>query len=53
MKLANVQQPIRLGAMTLPNRIIMGSMHVGLEKLPNGVERLADFYAERASGEQD
>ncbi|KZE47012.1 NADPH-dependent 2,4-dienoyl-CoA reductase [Brevibacillus parabrevis] len=50
MKLANVQQPIRLGAMTLPNRIIMGSMHVGLEKLPNGVERLADFYAERASG---
>lgn len=51
MKLANVQEPVQIGAMTLPNRIIMGSMHVGFERLPDGVARLAEFYAERARGE--
>ena len=28
----------------------MGSMHVGLEEVPNGFERMAAFYAERARG---
>jgi 2,4-dienoyl-CoA reductase (NADPH2) len=28
----------------------MGSMHVGLEEAPNGFERMAAFYAERARG---
>ncbi len=42
-------KPIDLGAVTLPNRIIMGSMHTGLEGLPDGMERLAAFYRERAA----
>lgn len=41
--------PIDLGPVTLPNRIIMGSMHTGLESLPDGMERLAAFYRERAA----
>lgn len=35
---------------TLPNRVIMGSMHMGLEELPGGFERLAAFYRERVTG---
>jgi 2,4-dienoyl-CoA reductase (NADPH2) len=42
--------PIDLGPFTLPNRVIMGSMHTGLEALPDGIERLAAFYGERAAG---
>nr|WP_255775038.1 NADPH-dependent 2,4-dienoyl-CoA reductase [Halomonas alkalisoli] len=34
--------------MTLPNRVLMGSMHTNLEEAPNGFSRLAAFYAERA-----
>ena len=43
-------EPLDLGFTTLPNRILMGSMHVGLEEAPNGFERMAAFYAERARG---
>jgi 2,4-dienoyl-CoA reductase (NADPH2) len=43
-------QPLELGFATLPNRILMGSMHTGLESRPDGIERLAAFYAERARG---
>ncbi len=42
--------PIRVGQVTLPNRIMMGSMHTGLESRPGGMERLAAFYAERVRG---
>ena len=42
--------PLDLGHVVLPNRIMMGSMHTGLEELPDGLERLAAFYAERARG---
>jgi len=42
--------PLDLGFTTLPNRVLMGSMHVGLEEAPNGFERMAAFYAERARG---
>lgn len=42
--------PMDLGFTTLPNRVIMGSMHVGLEEMPGGFERMAAFYAERARG---
>src|SRR6056297_492566 len=38
-----------LGHVTLPNRVIMGSMHTGLEETGDW-ERLAEFYAERALG---
>jgi 2,4-dienoyl-CoA reductase (NADPH2) len=40
--------PLDLGFTTLKNRVLMGSMHVGLEEAPNGFERMAAFYAERA-----
>ncbi len=43
-------QPLDLGFTTLPNRVLMGSMHIGLEEAPNGFERMAAFYAERARG---
>ncbi|MBV8619742.1 MAG: NADPH-dependent 2,4-dienoyl-CoA reductase [Curvibacter sp.] len=43
-------QPLDLGFTTLKNRVLMGSMHVGLEELPGGFERMAAFYAERAQG---
>jgi len=43
-------QPLDLGIATLPNRIMMGSMHTGLESRRDGMERLAAFYAERARG---
>ena len=42
--------PLDLGFTTLKNRVIMGSMHVGLEEAPNGHSRMAAFYAERARG---
>ncbi|MBP6562994.1 MAG: NADPH-dependent 2,4-dienoyl-CoA reductase [Neisseriaceae bacterium] len=43
-------QPITLAHHTVRNRIIMGSMHTGLEEAPNGFERLAAFYGARAQG---
>ncbi len=42
--------PLDLGFTTLKNRVLMGSMHVGLEEAPKGFERMAAFYAERAKG---
>ncbi|HNP02688.1 MAG TPA: NADPH-dependent 2,4-dienoyl-CoA reductase, partial [Agitococcus sp.] len=41
-------QPLDLGFVTLPNRVIMGSMHTGLEEFPP--ERQAAFFARRAAG---
>ena len=46
----NLFQPLDLGFVTLPNRILMGSMHTMLESRPDGMARLAAFYAERARG---
>lgn len=43
-------EPLDLGFTTLPNRVLMGSMHVGLEEAENGFERMAAFYAERVQG---
>ncbi len=42
--------PLDLGFTTLRNRTLMGSMHTGLEEEPNGFERMAAFFAERARG---
>jgi 2,4-dienoyl-CoA reductase (NADPH2) len=42
--------PLDLGFTTLKNRVLMGSMHVGLEEAKDGFERMAAFYAERARG---
>ncbi|MDF9673118.1 NADPH-dependent 2,4-dienoyl-CoA reductase [Acinetobacter baumannii] len=44
-------KPLDLGFTTLKNRVLMGSMHVGLEEAPGGYERMAAFYAERAKGD--
>ena len=42
--------PLDLGFTTLKNRVLMGSMHTGLEEAPDGYARMAAFYAERARG---
>ncbi len=41
--------PLDLGFTTLRNRVLMGSMHTGLEETGDW-NRVAAFYAERASG---
>ena len=46
----NLFRPLDLPGVSLPNRILMGSMHTGLEARPDGMPRLAAFYAERARG---
>ena len=43
-------EPLDLGPVTLKNRIMMGSMHTGLENEPGAAGRLAAYYAERARG---
>src|SRR3982750_1595883 len=42
--------PLDLGFTTLANRVLMGSMHTGLEEAPDGFARMAAFYAARARG---
>jgi len=42
--------PIRVGSATLKSRIVMGSMHTGLEHHPERFDQLGRFYAERAKG---
>jgi 2,4-dienoyl-CoA reductase (NADPH2) len=42
--------PLDLGFTTLKNRVLMGSMHTGLEEAANGFQRMAAFYAARAEG---
>ena len=42
--------PLDLGFTTLPNRVLMGSMHTGLEDRARDYERLAAYFAERARG---
>lgn len=42
--------PLDLGFTTLRNRVLMGSMHTGLEEAKDGFARMATFYGERAKG---
>ena len=42
--------PLDLGFTTLKNRVLMGSMHTGLEEVANGHERMAAYFGERAKG---
>ncbi|CAE6928470.1 2,4-dienoyl-CoA reductase [Pseudomonas marincola] len=46
----NLLAPLDLGFTTLKNRTLMGSMHTGLEEKPDGFERMAAYFAERARG---
>ena len=48
MSYPSLFSPLDLGFTTLKNRVLMGSMHTGLEEHPKGADRLAAFYAERA-----
>ena len=43
--------PLDLGFTTLKNRVLMGSMHTGLEETKNGFEKQAVYFAERAKGQ--
>jgi 2,4-dienoyl-CoA reductase (NADPH2) len=46
----NLLAPLDLGFTTLKNRVLMGSMHTGLEEAENGHERMAAYFGERAKG---
>lgn len=46
----NLLQPLDLGFTQLRNRVLMGSMHTGLEEHKEGLHKLAAFYEERAKG---
>ncbi|MGA1545116.1 MAG: NADPH-dependent 2,4-dienoyl-CoA reductase, partial [Saprospiraceae bacterium] len=46
----HLSQPLDLGFTSLKNRVLMGSMHTGLEEEKGGFEKMAAFYAERAKG---
>jgi 2,4-dienoyl-CoA reductase (NADPH2) len=46
----NLLAPLDLGFMTLPNRVLMGSMHTGLEDRAQDYPKLAAYFAERARG---
>ena len=50
MQYPHLFAPLDLGFTTLPNRVLMGSMHTGLEETRNGFERMAAYFAERARG---
>lgn len=47
----NLLNELDLGFTKLKNRVLMGSMHTGLEEKKLGFQRLATFYRERARGQ--
>ncbi|WP_027076144.1 NADPH-dependent 2,4-dienoyl-CoA reductase [Maribacter antarcticus] len=49
-KYPHIFEPLDLGFTTLKNRILMGSMHTGLEEEKNGLKKIAAYYVERAKG---
>ncbi|MGB2078797.1 MAG: FAD-dependent oxidoreductase [Vibrio sp.] len=50
MKYSHMLEPLDLGFTVLKNRVLMGSMHTGLEEEKGELKQLAAFYAERAKG---
>ncbi|MDD9952008.1 MAG: NADPH-dependent 2,4-dienoyl-CoA reductase [Zetaproteobacteria bacterium] len=46
----NLFQPLDLGFTRIKNRVLMGSMHTGLEELEDGYAKVAAYFAERAAG---
>ena len=46
----NLLKPLNLGFTTLKNRVLMGSMHTGLEEVKNGYGRMASYFEARAKG---
>ena len=43
--------PLDLGHVTLKNRVLMGSMHVGLEEEFGPLKKMAAYFARRAEGD--
>ncbi len=50
MNYPHIFQPLDLGFTTLKNRVLMGSMHTGLEEAKNGYVRMAAYFKARAEG---
>ncbi|KAB2900539.1 MAG: NADPH-dependent 2,4-dienoyl-CoA reductase [Dokdonella sp.] len=50
MPFPHLLAPLDLGYVTLPNRVLMGSMHTGLEDRARDYGKLAAYFAERARG---
>ncbi|MUK76936.1 FAD-dependent oxidoreductase [Aliivibrio fischeri] len=50
MSYPHLFQPLDLGFTQLKNRVLMGSMHTGLEESNDGFKKLSAFYAARAKG---
>ncbi len=50
MRYPHLFAPLDLGHVTLPNRVLMGSMHTGLEDHARDYDKLAAYFAERARG---
>ena len=50
MSYPHLFSPITLAGVTLPNRVLMGSMHTGLEDKVAHFPRLAAYFAERTRG---
>ena len=50
MTYSHMTQPLDLGHTTLKNRILMGSMHTGLEEAEGGFDKMAAYFAARARG---
>ncbi len=50
MTYPHLLSPITLGPLTLRNRVVMGSMHTGLEDRPRDLTALSAYLAERARG---
>ena len=50
VKYPHLFAPLDLGAVRLANRIVMGSMHTGLEDRANDFPKLAEYFAARARG---
>lgn len=46
----HVFSPLQIGAHRLKNRILMGSMHTGLEDVPDAGDRLSAYFVERVRG---
>ncbi len=49
-KYPNLLSPLDLGFTKIKNRALMGSMHTGLEEMPDGFGKMAVYYARRAKG---
>ena len=46
----HIFEPLVVGNHVIKNRIIMGSMHTGLEEVKNGYKRMAAYFEQRAKG---